>query len=809
MTNLFLTIIKMSLNASIVICLVLLLRVVARKAPKWLKCGLWLLVAFRLLIPVSFESSFSIIPDGVNMLDSTTVKNDELAGCDQVNSVQANAVQVNHNGDVTYDADAYKEFEIQAADTYFELSSDDLMVSENDESTSSLVLLDMADETDSVVKDYAGTIGEDSFGKYEDLSTVFSSTGSTPIGVLDILPYIWLSGMLMLVLYYVFSYIRLKRTLAGAVPLRAFDDYAAAYADNRVCPGMWNDISDSTDIQTDLCNVKIYVCDEINTPFVIGLLKPRIYLPSGLDKTTVIHVLAHERKHLKRGDHIWKPIGLFALALHWFNPLAWLSYYLFARDVEAACDEAVIKGRSREEIKSYAVALLRCSCHEANPLLCSLAFGEISVKKRIKDISEYSKPRLRVIISVILIGTMISACTLTDPIPKSDDTGNVESQTGTMEDSLSTTTKNANTALYLDNYAGADKDNTHNYGDVSNTADNIVSVADMTISLENKTDGKNVWVSKLRSLDKASNMVQDDIKITEAGEIAYFLNGMFVVDESLRSSNDPIRIDKLPTAGSARRIADDTSYLTVIDDKGMVYSTFPLSSEEIRAAQKIAVQDALANGGNYGMGHLDPWIAQDLELAKDVMNLNCKYGHSYIYVDRYGRVFKDGARIYADDTKAVQALQGFTNEMTYILLENGRIVTPTYFPSKVYLQTHEDYREWRCVTEIAGEGENIIALCADGSVLCAEKTTKWKVRDWENIKSIVYRYGNILGVDTDGKVHYEATNARPLAENAELLSVAEIQAQLAMWENVLDVDCNSQYIAGLTTEGVKVLKLFK
>ena len=785
MTNLFLTIIKMSLNASIVICLVLLLRVVARKAPKWLKCGLWLLVAFRLLIPVSFGSSFSIIPDGVNMLDSTTVKNDELAGCDQVNSVQANAVQVNHNGDVTYDADAYKEFEIQAADTYVELSSDDLMVSENDESTSSLVLLDMADETDSVVKDYAGTIGEDSFGKYEDLSTVFSSMGSTPIGVLDILPYIWLSGMLMLVLYYVFSYIRLKRTLAGAVPLRAFDDYAAAYADNRVCPGMWNDISDSTDIQTDLCNVKIYVCDEINTPFVIGLLKPRIYLPSGLDKKTVIHVLAHERKHLKRGDHIWKPIGLFALALHWFNPLAWLSYYLFARDVEAACDEAVIKGKSREEIKSYAVALLRCSCHEANPLLCSLAFGEISVKKRIKDISEYSKPRLRVIISVILIGTMISACTLTDPIPKSDDTGNVESQTGTMEDSLSTTTKDAS------------------------TADNIVSAADMTISLGNKTDGKNVWVSKLRSLDKASNMVQDDIKITEAGEIAYFLNGLFVMDESLRSLNAPIRIDNLLLDGSARRIADDASYLTVIDDKGMVHSTFPFSSEEIRSAQKTAIQDAMKNGGNYGMGHLDPLIVQDLELVKDVMNLNCQYGYSYIYVDRYGRVFRDGTRIYADETKAVQALQGFTDDMTYILLENGRIVTPTYYPSKAYLQTHEDYREWRCVTEIAGNGENIVALCADGSVLCSENITKWKVRDWENIKSIVYRYGNILGVDADGKVHYEATNGRPLIENAELLSVKEIQTQLETWENVLDVDCNSQYIVGLTTEGVKVLKLFK
>ncbi len=160
----------------------------------------------------------------------------------------------------------------------------------------------------------------------------------------------------------------------------------------------------------------VFLCDDIKSPFILGVFRPRIYVPSGLSGRDIAPVLAHERAHISRGDHIWKPLGYALLCVHWFDPLVWLAYYLFCRDVEAACDERVIRDMEREERAAYSEALLRLSAPGSAFAACPLAFGEISVKDRVKNVLSYKKPAFWVLVvfGVVLIG--LGAAFLTDPV---------------------------------------------------------------------------------------------------------------------------------------------------------------------------------------------------------------------------------------------------------------------------------------------------------------------------------------------------------------------------------------------------------
>lgn len=159
----------------------------------------------------------------------------------------------------------------------------------------------------------------------------------------------------------------------------------------------------------------VFECDEIDSPFVLGLIRPRIYLPSGLDETTREHVLAHETAHLKRLDHLWKPLGFALLAIHWFNPVMWLGYILLCRDIELACDERVIKKLSKSDVRAYSESLIRCTVPHRSIALCPLAFGEVGVKGRIKAMVHYRKPGFWIISSAIVAAAAIALCFLTDP----------------------------------------------------------------------------------------------------------------------------------------------------------------------------------------------------------------------------------------------------------------------------------------------------------------------------------------------------------------------------------------------------------
>ena len=164
----------------------------------------------------------------------------------------------------------------------------------------------------------------------------------------------------------------------------------------------------------------IYVCDNIRTPFILGVIRPGIYLPSDMDEVQTDNVIAHERAHLSRLDQVWKPLGYCLLAVYWFNPLCWLAYVLFCRDMELACDEKVIRDMDVEDKKVYSRVLLSFSDPSHRIAAGPLAFGEIGVKKRIQSVLNYRKPAFWMVGLAILALVVTSLCFLTNPKAAND-----------------------------------------------------------------------------------------------------------------------------------------------------------------------------------------------------------------------------------------------------------------------------------------------------------------------------------------------------------------------------------------------------
>ncbi|MFQ6831268.1 M56 family metallopeptidase [Butyricicoccus pullicaecorum] len=219
------------------------------------------------------------------------------------------------------------------------------------------------------------------------LSASFSpdpSASANPLQIwLALAALIWVIGIALFALYALISLLRMRHRLAEAVPV----------------------------------GENVWVCDHIASPFLLGLMHPRIYLPSSLDPQTAASVIAHEHAHLMRRDPIWKAVGFVLLALYWFHPLVWVAYILFCRDMELACDARATRDFSPAERKTYAEALLACSLPHAVRSFCPLAFGEIGVKSRIRALLQGKKPsRLLVILTACVI-VALAVCFLTDPVP--------------------------------------------------------------------------------------------------------------------------------------------------------------------------------------------------------------------------------------------------------------------------------------------------------------------------------------------------------------------------------------------------------
>lgn len=315
LSGIFLKLINMSVSACWLILAVVLVRFVFRKAPKWINCLLWALVAIRLICPFSIESRFSLLPKA------------EVAGT------------------VEYTGRPY----IQSGIT----------------------------TVDNTVNTYLGEHYEVGAAQVKE----YEKSVNNPINIIAI---VWLIGVLGFLTYAFISYFNLQRKVSESVRLRE----------------------------------NIFLCDRIQTPFILGIIRPRIFLPADMNELQIENVIAHEQAHISRRDYIWKPLGYILLAVYWFNPLCYLAYILLCRDIEMACDEKVIRNMDIEAKKAYSMVLLSCSVSGKKISACPLAFGEVGVKERIKGILNYKRPTFWVLIVSATVCIVAAVCFLTNP--KSD-----------------------------------------------------------------------------------------------------------------------------------------------------------------------------------------------------------------------------------------------------------------------------------------------------------------------------------------------------------------------------------------------------
>ena len=321
MESLFIKLINLSIYASILVAVVLLLRLVSRRSPKWVICLIWALVGIRLVVPFSIQSSFSLLPQ-----------------------------------------------------------------SEPVSSTALFKTVSPSQAQEGIVSSGAASVTEAS---RSGISSVF-----------HILSYIWLFGVILMLLYGVISYIVLRKTLRTAT---LYDD-------------------------------GIRQSEKVDSPFVLGFLRPTIYIPYTLFGKDLEYVLSHEKTHIRRKDHLWKPAGFLLLSVYWFNPAIWLAYAALSKDIELACDESVIRSLDKDERKNYSRALLNLSIRQKLITACPVAFGKTAVRNRVDHVMNYKKPALWSVVIMIACCVAVGICFMTEP-KKQNAAANEIDETQDVDDS--------------------------------------------------------------------------------------------------------------------------------------------------------------------------------------------------------------------------------------------------------------------------------------------------------------------------------------------------------------------------------------
>ena len=369
MERLFITLANMSITAGLLVLVVTVTRLVFRKLPKWIFCILWGLVAVRLLVPYSFESRLSLIPSiAVLPTDITDTAHPRIhSGITAIDEIINRRLSPSLYNGAASEADA-------AAET----SNPGIPESETKAVES---------------KDH---FTEDSYGSLE--GKPYESINPTQI-LSFLLSRLWLAGMLGLLIYALISYLLLRRKVMTAVRLEG----------------------------------NIYESEFAGSPFLLGIIRPGIYLPYGIGEEERKYVIAHERAHIARLDHIWKPLGFVLLSVYWFNPLMWVAYIFLCRDIESACDEKVISEMMPGERQAYSNTLLNISAGLKRRYItaCPLAFGEVGVKNRIKNVMNYKKPVFWIVAAAIVGCIVLAVCFLTDPVKDKANGADLQTVNGT------------------------------------------------------------------------------------------------------------------------------------------------------------------------------------------------------------------------------------------------------------------------------------------------------------------------------------------------------------------------------------------
>lgn len=341
----FLQCLNMSITATWLVLAVIILRFLLKKAPKYIICILWALVAVRLIFPFSIESPLSLIPSGATI-------------------------------------------------------PPDIEYTQTPQIDSGITSIDTA----------VNPIIQKNFTPSNEL------TSMNPIQLpIYIGSYIWQIGIVIMFLYAFISYVRIRLKVRESLKVDG----------------------------------NVYQCDHIPSPFILGVIKPKIYLPATLTDEQTEFVVAHERAHLKRLDHIWKPLGYLLLTVYWFNPVLWLAYILLCRDIEYACDEKVVKSMNLDAKKEYSTTLLSLSIHRPYVTACPLAFGESGVKSRIKSVLNYKKPAFWVIAISIVLCIVMVVCFLTNPVTDADFSTESEINSSTNEYYFASTDDNGSYLIIM------------------------------------------------------------------------------------------------------------------------------------------------------------------------------------------------------------------------------------------------------------------------------------------------------------------------------------------------------------------------
>ena len=412
MTSVFIKLLNLSISAGMLVLLVFAFRLFLKRYSRRAVCLLWIVVALRLIIPFSFESSFSIMPSGdfvkvdeatvdealvneIVAIDASDKISDVRTADNSVNSTESiyNGEKVEHAFDSGYsvermenssDSSHIGERIVDASDSNYIPDKTENNTAENVLTVNMTASSGVDEVSESAQIDIAHNNSFEKHSKPEEdavsnSKSLFTWLDSLSLHTWEILAYIWLLGAVLVFVYMVIAYARMRSLTAESIP----------YTD------------------TDLKNV--YICDMIDSAFILGVVKPRIYLPGHLTGQQVENILAHEQVHLKRKDYIWKFIGFVLLMVYWFNPVMWLAYAFLCKDIEFACDEQVISDMNPAQIREYSDTLLVCSANRHFVYGCPLAFGEVAVKDRIKAALSYKKPLLWVIIVafVLLVGTAV------------------------------------------------------------------------------------------------------------------------------------------------------------------------------------------------------------------------------------------------------------------------------------------------------------------------------------------------------------------------------------------------------------------
>ncbi len=482
MEKLFLTVLNLSVTASYLVVAVIVARWLLRKTPKSIVCYLWLLVGIRLICPFSVESAFSLLPkqpafdnrqifwnsqnendtDGTNAngFNAEAMNPDNLfpdkidPDSSEKNSLnQGNVNQDNTNQDKENQDNMNQDNMNQDNANQDSMNQDSMnQDSTNQDSMNQDTMNQDSMNQDSMNQDSMNqdtmnqdSMNQDSMNQDSMNQDTMNKTGirqsDSTQAITMFLPkiyriasYFWIAGMLVMFVYFVVSWRRVQNKVRTAIPMN-------------------------------LAGTKYYQCDNISSPFLFGIVKPRIYVPSHIAKQELSYVLRHETAHRQRRDYMVKPISYLLLMVYWINPILWAAYILLCRDIELACDEQVVKEMGTDCKKAYSQALLTYSVSRSSIAACPVAFGEIGVKQRVKNILNYKKPTFWVFLAAAAAGIVIMVCFMTKPKMQDTTDKNIAENTDNHE-----------------NFATAEN-NKHN---VSNNNKNIGNTENPKITENNK-----------------------------------------------------------------------------------------------------------------------------------------------------------------------------------------------------------------------------------------------------------------------------------------------------------------------------------